>query len=125
MHACLICASFFDSAFHTTVFHCDSPTHRGRLTDILNLESLLPSSLGTPSSPESELADHFMFMGVNTTDNFYENINAARGEVSVVSTVSSPTVDLSSLLSTSLHISDARDLEYNKLLSAMQTMGIA
>jgi hypothetical protein len=66
-----------------------------------------------------------MFMGVNTTDNFYENINAARGEVSVVSTVSSPTVDLSSLLSTSLHISDARDLEYNKLLSAMQTMGIA
>ncbi|KAI0683716.1 hypothetical protein BC835DRAFT_1423046 [Cytidiella melzeri] len=137
MHLCLICNSIFDATFKTTVSHCDSTTHRNRLTDVLDLDAPLASGLTAPSSPEDDLAAQLSSIGINSSSSCYHDIPAARGEgssssssspspsTSTASSSSSPSIDIASLFSTSLRISNAREAEYDSLLRAMGSMGLA
>ncbi|KAI0761429.1 hypothetical protein BC629DRAFT_1443507 [Irpex lacteus] len=138
MHLCLVCKSIFDASFNNTVSHCDSITHRNRLTDVLDLEYTLPSGVHA-TSPEQELAYQLESMGINQGNSLYDEIPKAtaswlqhppnRPTHSPASSTSSSTgttltVDLPALFAEVMRISSTREAEYNDLLGAMKCMGL-
>ncbi|KAI0086232.1 hypothetical protein BDY19DRAFT_369021 [Irpex rosettiformis] len=139
MHLCLVCKSIFDAGYNTTVSHCDSITHRNRLTEVLDLDGPLQSGMSA-SSPENRLALQLESIGIDKSQSLYNEIPKAAfrdqrpsfspshspssSTSSNTSAASTPSVDLSSMFTKALRVSPDSETEYNNLLRAMKFMGL-
>lgn len=129
MHLCLVCNSIFSAGFQATVAHCDSSTHRNRLTDVLNLDAPLGAGIKRTCSP-NDLLNGISTLGFSAKNNSGLEIPPSREEAYSSSGQTSPSssvfdVDLSSLFSKSMNIAEASEAEYNCLLGGMRNMGLS